>query len=1335
MAIGGGVITSQPMLGGPNLDNISDGSVTVGSDEEFYALVDIFCQAQMWQHLHMACNEIIRQKGNDPAYRFWRAVAMTYQGSCTDAVRELEPLLVVPELGLAANAALIAAHKGTKVPDKDAIADLKEKAKATSKTSDEPALLAGARYFWHSDKGKLARQCVEKVLGKSKKNIEALCIFGWINLTSGDDRSERKAMQVFESVLKYTENKDISALLGRAKFQEMKKQYRKALDDLNMVIVSFPKFDPGLLEKARVLMIMGNWDEALSTAQRVLQRNPYSVDALRLICLYLLGQESKSDTTLRRLQDLKMAIDKHEPRNANLYFEASQMASRLCGGNPKVLKLSLSMVEHAQQMKPEDGRFLSEQGYQLMLLGRYEKAQSLFENASKIDDTDVGALYGRIQCKIYRGMLGEAAQELGFLQEISGEVGASAELSFLSAKLAWKKDKQERAAVSFLNKAVAAHMAKVESVGPGLGYFVTYNPHFMLEVVNEFMQFVSTEPRKSTDPVAPLLKRAIQLLQQLVQVVPGLLGAQTLLARAHYYNGDHDEAEHALASVLRLEPNHAPGLLISAQIAYERGDFEACHQALEQAKAQDFGIRDTPMFHLLQARLLQRRDKFEEALAELEAGMALPGVKTASEKNQVSIQDRISLFVELANVYAKQSMFNEAAKVMQDAHSEFDRTSEVVRVSLADADLAVKRRDFDTALNILKKVPEESVYFTRAKMRMGDIYLKHRKDERQYAACFQELAYSSNTVHGFILLGEAYMRIMDPEKAIRAYEHALKLDPKDMELASRIGRALVTTHDYGRALEYYENAVKSEGSKLTLAHELAELYLQLKKYEDSIRVLQEALMRKETIEAAGEAEDARSLMGFVKCHQLLATVYHTLREFDTARESLGNALALQKQALAELRDLNSEIRNEARKLASKINLTLAQYSDGKNPDEIKDYYEEALKYNENNEEARLELARLHMNRGDLEPAERELNMLLQINPNNKDGTLLYADIMFRQSKHEEATDLFQRLLEKNPSRFDALAKLIDLLRRAGRLADAPKLIKQAEKARPSAQFSAGLHYCKGLHYWFTNDPREALIQFNQCRQDGEWGSQALTNMIEIYLNPDNGEMFSETADAKGDNTELVLAAEKLLKELATRGDANNKFVVLEAYTLMASKDKGRIEQALNQLLQVAQEDRDYVPALLGLANAYVLQQQLPKAKNQLKRVSKMTLIPEHAQEFEQAWLMLAQTYINSGKMDLAQELCRKCLSHNKSSAKAWEQLGVIMEKEQAYRDAADNYEQAFQLTSESSPSIGFRLAFNYLKAKRFVEAVNVCHKVLIVDPAYPKIRKEILEKAWMNLRP
>ncbi len=49
--------------------------------------------------------------------------------------------------------------------------------------------------------------------------------------------------------------------------------------------------------------------------------------------------------------------------------------------------------------------------------------------------------------------------------------------------------------------------------------------------------------------------------------------------------------------------------------------------------------------------------------------------------------------------------------------------------------------------------------------------------------------------------------------------------------------------------------------------------------------------------------------------------------------------------------------------------------------------------------------------------------------------------------------------------------------------------------------------------------------------------------------------------------------------------------------------------------------------------------------------------------------------------------------------------------------------------------VGYKLAFNYLKAKRLVEAIDVCHKVLKLFPDYPRIRKDVLEKARQAIRP
>jgi tetratricopeptide repeat protein 21B len=58
---------------------------------------------------------------------------------------------------------------------------------------------------------------------------------------------------------------------------------------------------------------------------------------------------------------------------------------------------------------------------------------------------------------------------------------------------------------------------------------------------------------------------------------------------------------------------------------------------------------------------------------------------------------------------------------------------------------------------------------------------------------------------------------------------------------------------------------------------------------------------------------------------------------------------------------------------------------------------------------------------------------------------------------------------------------------------------------------------------------------------------------------------------------------------------------------------------------------------------------------------------EYADEFEKSYVILADVYVQKGKYDLAQDLCKRCLTYNRSCAKAWELMGLIMEKEQSYK--------------------------------------------------------------------
>jgi tetratricopeptide repeat protein 21B len=135
--------------------------------------------------------------------------------------------------------------------------------------------------------------------------------------------------------------------------------------------------------------------------------------------------------------------------------------------------------------------------------------------------------------------------------------------------------------------------------------------------------------------------------------------------------------------------------------------------------------------------------------------------------------------------------------------------------------------------------------------------------------------------------------------------------------------------------------------------------------------------------------------------------------------------------------------------------------------------------------------------------------------------------------------------------------------------------------------------------------------------------------------------------------------------------------VLSVYTLMASKARPDVEAAVSQLLDMANGDANSAPVLMALAHGFLLLKQTAKARNQLKvrgggggrlgtptlplsdvqvsspllppwcaalqRVSKLPYVPEDADEFERAWLALADMHIAGGKFDLAQVCVCVCV--------------------------------------------------------------------------------------------
>ncbi|XP_036277765.1 tetratricopeptide repeat protein 21B isoform X2 [Pipistrellus kuhlii] len=1240
-------------------------------------LINYYCQERYFHHVLLAASEGIKKYGNDPVFRFYHAYGTLMEGKTQEALREFEALKNKPVVSLCSLLALIYTHKMSPNPDREAILESDAKVKELRKGAEPKALYHAGLFLWHIGRHEKAREYIDRMIKMSDGGKEGQILRAWLDITRGKEPYTKRALRSFEEGLQ--NGNDIFALLGKAQCLEMRQNYLGALETVNQIIVNFPSFLPAFVQKMKLQLTLQDWHQMTEIVQRLMLQDKQNVEALRMLALYYLCREGDIEKAATTLENLENALDAMEPQNAQLFYKITIAFSRTCGRNQLILEKIQTLLERAFSLNPQQSEYATELGYQMLLQEKVKEAWKWYQIAINLEETSITAVIGCIRCQLIEGQLQEADQQLEFLSEIQQSFG------------------------------------KYAPASPG-------------------------------QPLSPLLRRCTSVLEAIVRAVPGLLQAVFLVAKVKYLSGDIEAAYSNLQHCLEHNSSYADAYLLMAQVYLSQDKLKLCSQSLELCLSYNFKVREYPLYHLTKAQTQRKMGEIGEAIKTLHMAMSLPGVRKngASSKSkykntEIDASHRLSIFLELVEVYCLNGEQHEAAKVLQDAVHEFSGTSEELRVTIANADLALAQGDTERALSMLQNVTSEQTYFTEVKEKMADIYLKHRKDKMLYITCYREIAEIMPSPHSFLLLGDAYMNIQEPEEAIVAYEQALNQNPKDGTLASKVGKALVKTHNYSKAITYYEAALKN--GQNYLCYDLAELLLKLKWYDKAEKVLQHALAHELVNELSAVMEDGHLQV-------LLAKVYSKMERPGDAITSLQQARELQDRVLKRVQMEQPDALPAQKHLAAEICAEIAKHSVAQRDYEkaIK-FYREALVHCETDNKIMLELARLYLAHDDPEACLRHCALLLQSDQDNEPATMMMADIMFRKQDYEQAVFHLQQLLERKPDNYMTLSRLIDFLRRCGKLEDVPRFFLMAEKRNSRAKLEPGYQYCKGLYLWYTGEPNDALRHFNKARKDSEWGQNALYNMIEICLNPDNetvgGEVFENLDRDLGNSTEkqesmqlAVRTAEKLLKELKPQtAEGHVQLRVLENYCLMATKQKSNVEQALSTFTEIATSEKDHIPALLGMATAYMILKQTPRARNQLKRIAKMNWNPVDAEDFERSWLLLADIYIQSAKYDMAEELLKRCLHHNKSCCKAYEYMGYIMEKEQTYTDAALNYEMAWKHGNQTNPAIGYKLAFNYLKAKRYVDAIDVCHQVLEAHPTYPKIRKDILDKARTSLRP
>ncbi|KAM7315036.1 tetratricopeptide repeat protein 21B isoform X2 [Ixodes scapularis] len=1299
--------------------------------------IHYYCREKYYHSMQRVAVEGIKRYSGDPVYRLYFGISLIFEGRLQEGIRELDVVKESKDVALGGILALILAHKKCSIVDKEAVAQLDAQLKETRKQAGEKMLYYAGLFLFLTRRYDKAKEYIDRMLKVSPPTREGLILKGWNEILNTKDK--KSAIQYFES----TGAAMPEALFGKAKCFECSSELTKALEVINQAVVLYSGFVPALLEKMKIHLAMSDWDQMLDSCNRALSQDANCIEALVHIVLHLVCKNGDYKEGSDRLSELLINLEKVEPKNGGLYHKIAQLLSRTCSRQDTILQHTYMIAEKACSLEPSNADYMSELGYQRILQGKLKDAAKHYRAALKMDEASITALTGIIWCQLLEGQYDVASQQLELLKEIHKTSSMTPELLYLCA-LSVHKGKPEELQ-QHLSQCVDAHFAKLEGLSLGSEYLLLLNPDFIFQIVSLYLQYSPDKPIEAGQTIPESLKKSQTILQPVTRSCPGCVEAIYLMGKLKYLSGDLVAAQGLLEKCSHQYSSFADAQMLLAQIHLHQGNVKSASQMLETALSYNFEVRDQPTFHLIKAKILKHQGEFQEALQLLNAAMTLSGTKPSSTsqkrpKHELGTSDRVSLYLELADTYRKLDQQDEAVKVMQEAVSTFRDTPEEVRVTIASSELALLRGNTEEALALLRNIGPDQPYFQQARVKMADIYLTHRKDPRLYASCYREVIEKFPVPQSYLMLGDAYMKIQEPDNAIGAYEQALRKNPRDSMVARKIGQALIKTHQFDRAITYYKAAIKAGGQAL-MKYDLAELLAKVKRLQDAEDIINAAL------EGLQKDSDLTSLQWESKFQLLLAQVQQTNNKDDLAVKALNKAFETQSRVMIRVPQEQPDSLYEQKQLAVTICKSLAEHNELK-----RDYvpaarfYKQALSYDQNNLEILLALAKLEMTSNNLESAKQYCNTVLQHDKENDSATLMMADLMFRKTDLESSMFHFQQLLERKPDYFPALARLIEAMRRLGKLENAESLLKKASELLPRSGTNGGYFYCKGLHEWYTGNPAGAMKSFNKARHDPDWGLISTYHMIEICINPDNetigGETFNNgdigTRDtAKIDYREgAIQTAERLLNELRPKMSGDSDFRLMSNFIHLAKKTKTDAEISLNEFLQFTSDERnrDHVGAILGMATAHMILKQVPRARHQLKRVMKAPWNFGDAEYLEKCWTLLADIYIQSGKYDVATDLLKKTLQYNKSCTKAYEYMGYIMEKEQSFKEAALYYESAWKQGSQNNPAMGYKLAFNYLKAKRYTDAIDVCHVVLTKCPSYPKIKKDILEKARSNLR-
>lgn len=327
-------------------------------------------------------------------------------------------------------------------------------------------------------------------------------------------------MGYFENVLNENEggnHKHLSAMLGLAKVLEKQKKYDECIEIISEITVCFPAFLQAVIEKAKIHIYNGEWDQATECISNVLMSDRNNVEALRIYVFIIMARENDDELVLSKMDELIQAMRTVEGKNSDMFYNISRLFARYCGRKELVLKKTQQMLDYATTIQPDNAFYLTEVGFQKSISGDFQTAYQLYLKASQLDGNNYQPLYGMIYSRIRQEQYDDAVQQLEFVTENLGSSQKAPDHCFLEAMLEWRVKGNKTGAISLLDNSLNLHIQQTKQSTSNLDFYIKLNADFLMTLAQEYLVHCGSKPKITSGGPPKHLVKAIKLLENVTK--------------------------------------------------------------------------------------------------------------------------------------------------------------------------------------------------------------------------------------------------------------------------------------------------------------------------------------------------------------------------------------------------------------------------------------------------------------------------------------------------------------------------------------------------------------------------------------------------------------------------------------------------------------------------------------------------------------------------------------------------------------------------------------------------------------------------------------------------